>query len=167
MFTLTFGEVKRIDQAVHELLNKTFPTRAGAVKTAYWLGNLAKKIESSLQQAQVEYIKVVKKHAKLDDKGEFVPAMSPEEKDAEGVVTKESAPIPHSYVLLDDHKELLEKDMEEFTNIPGVTMKCEKFKIDEFEGVPGITPDMLLALEPILVDEDASDTQTVMGLVPN
>jgi len=165
MFTLNFGELRQVDAAVNELLTKQFPVRPGSTKTMYWLGNLAKKIASGMTDGQAEYVKVVKRHAKLDEKGNFIPAIEPAVLGEDGAVITEAKPIPNSYILLDDHKDLLQKDMDEFATIPAITMKCNKFQLSELEGVPGLTPEMLLSLDPI-IDFETQENVLPLGIVP-
>jgi hypothetical protein len=144
MFSISFGELRTVYPVVMNLASQTFPARQGAVRTMYWIGNLAQKLGSALSTAQKEEIKVIKKHAKLDDKGDFIPKMQP------ATETEPEKAIPGTYIILDGHRELLQKDLNEFAAIPALEMKCDKFKIDDFDGVTGLSPEALLALDPII-----------------
>ena len=77
-------------------------------KTAYDVMRITKKLEAEGKNAQELFVKMLKQHAKLDDKGEFVPRMEGDK------------PVADTYVLdTDDPSKMaaFNKAQEDFANL--------------------------------------------------
>ncbi len=68
MIALDWGTIRNpgFQQALGKLLTKDLEW-----KTGYWLKRIKKKVESEAKEAHEEFVKLVKKHADIDEKGNF------------------------------------------------------------------------------------------------
>lgn len=64
MVTIKLGELREIMEGLNEMLDKELP-----IKTAYWFGKLAKKIQKEYGELEENRMKLVQKHAKKGETG--------------------------------------------------------------------------------------------------
>lgn len=87
--------------AMRKLSNYPFKTQ----KTAYDVMRISNKLTQEEKNAQVLYIKMLKQHAKLDDKGEFISRMDGDK------------PVPDTFVIEDSKLADFGKAQEEFNDL--------------------------------------------------
>lgn len=143
MLTLTYGLVKK-PQFVHALA-KIASKPMKNPKAAYVIARLTKSLGTETETVQAAFIKLIKGYAKLDDKGEFVPA------------EKEGVAIPGTYQIPEENQETFHKAMEEFH---AMTFECHgrKITLDELEGcdLSAIEMDILW---PIIQGEEEEEEE--------
>lgn len=121
-------------QAVAKLAAHNFKDQ----KAAYNVMRLLKKIQSEGELAQAQFIKLVKQHAKLDDKGNFVPIDDdPKNKD--------------TYQIPDENQETWKTALKDFQELE-VTIERYPIKIEDLNG-SALTPGDLMLLETMLEGE--------------
>lgn len=121
MIEMTWGQIR--EPGFQRALGKLMNTDKLEFKHAYHISRLGAKIQSEAKEAQDWFVKLVKKYAEVDEKsGEFK--------------------------VKDEHVETWQKEMSDFT--------FKKFGIDRHKihvsdlKVVGLTPNEILALEPLL-----------------
>jgi len=67
MIKIQLGELRNIAEGLNEILTKELP-----IKPAYWFGKLGKKVHKELAEFEENRVKLIKKYASKDDKGEFI-----------------------------------------------------------------------------------------------
>jgi hypothetical protein len=120
------------------------------VKTSYNISKIIRRVQNEINEGRGSYISILKRFCQLDGKGNFIPELTKEVKDAEGKVTKAPTPIVGSYLVKEGEQENLKKAIEEFLDIE-IELDCHKINLSEFndEKVP---PAILNLLEPLIVN---------------
>lgn len=112
------------------------------VKTSYNIAKIIRITGNHRRDAKPEYVKLLKKHCKLTEAGEFVPETRKNEKG-------ETVTLPGSYIVREESKEAFEKDVKAFLDID-IEIECHKINLNDFEDVK-VDAHTLSLLEPVLV----------------
>lgn len=131
MIELTYTQMKQ-NPAFGSALLKLKRCDSFSPKVAYTVGKLVKKIESEWKTADELQVKLWDKYCKKEN-GRFV-------EEGGRLALKEDADVS-----------AFEKEMSEFWSI-SFTIEWNKLKLEDLEGVknPGLTPDEVSALEPMI-----------------
>lgn len=119
-----------------------------SVPVSYNISKILRRLKSNLQEGQQEYMKILKKHVEVDEKGNIIPQMLPEKKNEKGEITQAAQPMPGSYVIKEGEKDIFKKEVEDFLGIE-VEIDCHKINLKDLEGEK-IEPQTLYHLEPII-----------------
>lgn len=151
MFKLKFADVKNQD-FVRAYMKIITHTEYKDTKTAYNIAKIARKFDQESKLSQELYVKLIKKYAKLDDKGEIAPR-----KEGERV-------IPNTYEIRDEAVEdgSWKKAAEDF-DATEFEIACHKVKLSDLNNV-GLSPVDLLALEDIIDLEETPAAPKLVGL---
>lgn len=136
--------VHAFNTGLSKLLN--YPRFMPAV--ALSIVRLIEKVDKERDVAQKVYEGIVKKHAKLDEKGEVIP------KDGD----------PNSFIVRDDSsQEALDKEVQEMGE-QSFSVEMRPIALAALEGV-GLTPNELMYLAPI-IDENPSGLVMPTDIAP-
>lgn len=133
MITLSYKNLRdpQFTNAFYKLaLFNAFPTKV-SIKVA----KLKKAIDAESELAQTEFEKIVKRHAKLDEKGNLLPI-----KDTVG-----------TFEIKEEEMDNWKKSLDEYNSVP-FHVEQNPLLYSDLEGV-SITPIDIIALEVILTEE--------------
>lgn len=111
---------------------KPFPARV-----AYTLAKISEKAEKEVELMRELWVKLLKQHATLDEKGEFVPKQSTDGK-----------PVPGTFVVAEDKQAEFKKAGEEFGEIE-INFTQHKLTFADLASI-SLTPQDIATLEPFL-----------------
>lgn len=131
MIELNYGKIREGDfvMALGKLAN--YPNFGP--KLAYSVAKIQRKVLNEAKGAQELFLKMVKKYAKLDEKGEIAPI-----------------PGPGQFTIRDEALEDWKKELEEFSTIK-FQIAAHKLTFKDIEKVP-LSPNDLIALEPVITE---------------
>lgn len=123
---IKLGEVKKIAKGLNDILGKEIP-----IKPAYWLGKLAKTIETEVKAFENARLKLVQKYGAKDSAGKLV-------------VEKDKYVFTDADAFNTEFEELADTDIEiDFKPIP----------LSSLAGI-NISPVVMMMLENFIVDDD-------------
>ena len=135
MFKLKYSDMKSREfiMALGKCMQNT---NYKSTTIAYNVAKIGRKFDQETKICQELYLKVIKAHAKLDEKGNIAPRV-------EG-----GKPVPNTYEISDDKVEAWKKACEDFDNTL-IEIPCNKINLSDLENA-GMSPADLVALEPVL-----------------
>lgn len=150
MFTLTY---KQLDQGIPalRLLSSEVPL---PTKVAYQVGKMKQKVEQELKKANTEYLRILKAHTVLDEKGN--PAAPAPELTKLPDGREVLKPTGRTHTFLEGHEELFQKEFEAFLDS---STQIDRDKLTmAMLGDAKLTGDDLLQLEPFFQEEVTPQT---------
>lgn len=144
MITLKYKEIN--DGAFQQALKKFTQTTALHPKDAYNVARISDKVGQETRLARELYFKMLKKYAKVDEKGNAIQTnTAPFFEFAEGV-----------------DKEAWAKEYEEFLDIT-FEIRRNKMAVEDLPANVGLAPADMLALAPLWIGEE-TDAENVIAL---
>lgn len=127
------------DTPIVQTLGKLYNYPKFPPKTAYWVSRIAEKMEKESNYVQEAWMKLIKEHALLDEKGEFVPLEHDGQKQL------------GTYQIPEDRQEAFKKAAEIFGETEAEIELNSKLSFAMFENTGiELTPRELSALDPLL-----------------
>ena len=132
------------NSALEALANRNLP-----VKTSYSISKIKRNIHNYMEEGKALFIKILKEHCELDEKGNVKTQMSPEVKEADKVI-EASKPIPGTYIVKPDMEESFKKKLEDFMSIE-CPIEVNKITLQELSDEK-VSANLLANLDPIITD---------------
>ena len=143
MITLTYKDINSTDFI--STMRQLSGVKGLGIKTAYTIAKVMVKMEQEMKVAGELYTKLIKKYAKLDDKGELIPQTKTlSEKDQ----ADKQVPIPGTFQILPNQEEAFVKEADEFMAI-SFQLGYNAIPLVELEG-SGLSAMQLHIISPII-----------------
>lgn len=130
MIKVQLGELRNITEGLNEIGEVKLP-----IKTAYWIGRIAKKVHSEMETFEKIRLELIKKHALTDTDGQPV--------------------IEDGQYQFGDNRGEFEKEFMELAT-EEIEINVNPLKLDQFGGAE-VEPTTLLRLDKFIIDEEGGN----------